>query len=359
MAFIDDTVLNDFQSTLPSNEKLIGNYGITDLAKDSTPFADYMPPSVVALLNSVSASRSAQIPVIKDQTVTVGTVPGFANIPINLGETANYFFTAFNVFSGFRITPAAFENNQLDAAFYRDNILKNVLQAMAVAKDDIIEAVLETRKTQVLGFGTQVSQGDGTFTFSEGTDTLTINKAGQKDTMFTYLQELMRANKLPGDYRIVTSPAGLIVGEVEAAKFRENQSKQLLWSQSAMPADRRYVTNQISPSSDVFKGFLVRDGDIGTISNFPFDFRNGTDLSTKKWGVTDVEMPFVRSRLNTFINTEATESTSLVSPNTDSNLIMTSFEELALWDRFYIIFRYNSDLTSRVNGIVKLVGATT
>jgi len=280
MAFIDDTVLNDFQSTLGTNEKFLGNYGITDLTKDSTPFADYMPPSVVALLSTSSASRDAQIPVIKDQTVTTGIVPGFSNIPLNLGETANYFFTAFNIFSGFRLYPASFENNQLDAAFYRDNILKNVLQAMAVAKDDIIEAVLETRKTQVLSFVTQVSQGDGTFTFDTGTDTLTVNKAGQKDTMFTYLKELMVANKLGGNYRIVTSPAGLVVGNVEAAKFRDDQNKQLLWSQSDMPMDRRYITNQISPSSDVFKGFFVRDGDIGSISNFFWDFRNGTDLST-------------------------------------------------------------------------------
>lgn len=358
MAYIDDTVLNDFQSTLGTNEKFLGNYGITDLTKDSTPFANYMPPSVVALLNTASASRDAQIPVIKDQTVTTGIVPGFANIPINLGETANYFFTAFNIFSGFRLTPASFENNQLDAEFYRNEILKNVLQAMAVAKDDIIEAVLETRKTQVLSFTTQVSQGDGTFTFDTGTDTLTVNKAGQKDTMFTYLKELMVANKLGGEYRIVTSPAGIIVGNVEAAKFGTDNTKNLLWSQSDMPMERRYITNQISPSSDVFKGFFVRDGDIGMINNFPFDFRNATDLSTKKWGVTDVEMPFVRSRLNTFINTEATEATALVSPNTDSNLVMTHFEELALWDRFYIVYRFNSDLTSRQNAIVKIAGAT-
>ncbi len=358
MAYIDDTVLNDFQSTLGTNEKFTANYGITDLTKDSTPFADYMPPSVVALLNSVSASRDAQIPVIKDLTVTVGTVPGFANIPINLGETANYFFTAFNIFSGFRLTPASFRNNQLDAAFYRDNILKNVLQAMAVAKDDIIEAVLETRKTQVLDFVTQISQGDGTFTFNTGTDTLNINKAGQKDTMFTYLKELMVANKLGGEYRIVTSPAGIVVGNVEAAKFGPDNTKNILFSQSDMPMDRRYVTNQISPSSDVFKGFFVRDGDIGTISNFPWDFRNGTNLSTKKWSVTDVEMPFVRSRLNTFINSEATEATALVTPNDDSNLIMTHFEELALWDRFYVIYRFNSDLTTRPNAVVKIAGQT-
>ena len=359
MAYLDTTVLNDFQAKEATNEKFEANYGIVDLAKDSTPFTDYIPPSVEALLSTSSASRNAQIPVLKDQTVTVTSVPGFSNIPVNLGETDNYFFTAVDIFSGFRLYPASFENNQLDAAFYRDNIIRNVLKEMAVSKDDAIEAILETRKTQVLNFGSQVSQGDGTFTFDTGSDTLNINKAAQKDTMFTYLNELMRANQLEGNYRIVTSPAGLLVSEVEAAKFREDQNKQLLWSQSAVPQDRRYVTNQISPASDNFKGFFVRDGDIGTFSNFPWDFRNGTMFGGKEWSVTDSEMPFIKSRINVYVNKEATDATSIITPNTDSNLIMTHFEEMAMWDRFYIVYRYNSDLSTRQNAVVKIAGLTT
>ena len=147
MAYLDTTVLNDFQATQATNEKFKANYGIVDLAKDSGPFADYLPPSVMAILSTSSASRDAQIPVLKDQTVTVTTVPGFSNIPVNLGETDNYFFTAFDIFSGFRLYPGSFENNQLDAAFYRDNIINNILQAIAVSKDDIIESVLATRLT--------------------------------------------------------------------------------------------------------------------------------------------------------------------------------------------------------------------
>lgn len=356
MAYLSTTVLNDFQAKEATNEKFIANYGIVDLAKDSGPFADYIPPSVMQILATSSASRNAQIPVLKDQTVTVTTVPGFSNIPVNLGETDNYFFTAFDIFSGFRLFPASFENNQIDGAFYRDNVIKNVLQAMAVSKDDIIESILETRKTQLLNFTTQVSQGDGTFVFDGGSDTLNINKAAQKDTMFTYLNELMLANQLPGEYRIVTSPAGVLVSEVEAAKFREGQDKQLLWSQSALAADRRYVTNQISPASDNFKGFFVRDGDIGTVSNFPWDFRNGTMFGGKEWSITDAEMPFIKSRINVYVNKEATEATSIITPTTDSNLTMTHFEEMAMWDRFYVFFRFNSDLANRQNAVVKIAG---
>lgn len=358
MAYLDLTVLNDFQARESTNEKFIANYGMVNLAKDSTPFVDYVPPSVRQQLNTISASRNARIPVLKDQQVTVTTVPGFNNIPVNLGESDNYFFTAYDVFSGFRLYPASFENNQHDAMWYRDNIIRNVLQAMAVSKDNIIEAVLETRKTQVLGYATQVSQGDGVFTFNAGTDVLEINKAAQKDTMFTYLKELMVANQLPGEYRIVTSPGGLLVSEVEAAKYRDGQTKQLLWSQTAVPMDRRYVTDQISPASDNFKGFFVRDGDIGLYENFPWDFRNGTMFGGKEWSITDVEMPFIRSRLNVYVNKEATDATSIITPTTDSNLIMTHFEEMAMWDRFYVVYRYNSDLATRQNAIVKLAGLT-
>ena len=359
MAYLDNTVLNDFQAREATNEKFDANYGMLDLVKDSTPFVDYVPPSVQERLSTISASRNAKIPVMKDQTVTVTTTPGFSNIPINLGESDTYFFTAYDIFSGFRLYPASFENNQVDGAWWRDNTLRNVLKAMAASKDDVVETVMESRKTQVLSFGTQVSQGDGTFVFQTASDTLEINKAAQKDTMFTYLNELMIANQLGGSYRIVTSPGGLLSSQVDAMKHQDQQAVQRLWSQSAVPMDRRYTTNQLSPGSDNFTGFFVRDGAIGSFSNWPWDFRNGTMFAGKEWSITDAEMPFIKSRPNIFINKEASDATSIITPTTDSNLIMTHWEEIAIWDRFYVVYRYNSDLTTRQNDIVKIKGLTT
>jgi hypothetical protein len=40
-------------------------------------------------------------------------------------------------------------------------------------------------------------------------------------------------------------------------------------------------------------------------------------------------------------------------------MTMTHFQEMAIWNRFYIVFPYNSDLTTRVSDIVKLKGLTT
>lgn len=357
MAYLDNTVLNDFQAREATNEKFEANYGMLDLAKDSTPSVDYVPPSVQQLLSTVSASRNAKIPVLKDQTVTVSTTPGFSNIPVNLGETDTYYFTAYDVFSGFRLYPASFENNQVDGGWYRDNIIRNVLKACAASTDDIIETVLEARKTQVLNYTTQISQGDGAFSFNAGTDTLEIAKAAQKDTMFYNLAQLMVANQLPGNYRIVTSPAGLVINDAESMKYKTANSKDIAWQQMFMPDGRRYISDQISTSAN-FNGFYVRDGGIGLYENFPWDFRNGTNFAGKEWMVSDVELPYMKMRANVYINKEATEATSLVSPNTDTNLKMTHFEEMALWFRFYVVYRYNSSLSTRQNDIVKLLGQT-
>lgn len=357
MAYLDASVLNDFQAREAQNEKREANYGMLNLAKDSTPMVDFVPPSVQSQLSTMSGSRNAVLPVIKDQSVTVTTTPGFSNIPVNLGESGTYYFTAYDIFSGFRLYPASFENNQIDAQYYADQIMRNVLKGMATSKDNVIKTVLEARKTQQLGYTTQVSQGDGTFSFSTGTDTLTINKAAQKETMFYNLNQLMIANQLPGEYAIVTSPGGYVSNDVASALYGGQNSKNLEWQQAFMPSANRYVSDQITTSAN-FDGYLVRKGGIGTYSNFPWDFRNGTKFAGKEWSISDVELPYIKSQANIFINKEATEATSIVSPNTDTNLTMTHFEEMAIWDRFYVVYRYNSDLSTRVNDVVKLVGAT-
>lgn len=360
MAFIDETLLYDFQATEATNEKFDASYGMLDLAKDSTPSVDYVPPSVKEKLATISSSRLGNIPVLKDQTVTVSTTPGFSQIPINLGETANYYFTAYDVFSGFRFFPAAYENNQIDPQWYASQILRNVLKEMAVTIDGIVGTVMNSRKTQVLNYTDQVSQGEGTFEFDQALDVLKIDKPAQKDTMFTNLQTLMRANQLGGEYRLVVNPAGLSTSEVEAMKYAVNQEKQLLWSQAAMPRERRYESHQLS-TTEVFDGYLCRDGSIGLYENFPWNFRAGTEIGGKKWKVSEMEMPYIKMRPNIFMNTEATEAESLVKVGTnsglrDSNLTMTHFEEMAIWVRFYVAYRYNSDLTTRQNDIVKVRG---
>ena len=114
------------------------------------------------------------------------------------------------------------------------------------------------------------------------------------------------------------------------------------------PLDRLYESGNISAGSDVFSGYALRDGSIGIYENFPYDFRNGTEIAGKKWTITDMELPFCRLRANIYTNSEATDATALITSGTDSNAIMSHFEEMAIWVRFYVVYRYNSDIANRV-----------
>ena len=358
MAYLDNVILSDYQDLTTQEEKRKTKYGMLDLAVDSTPKADYIPPSVREQFANATGLQNFKIPVIKDQEATVVTTPGFSNIPINMGEAETYYFSAYDIFTGFRLYPASFKGSQVDAQSYINNRMRAITEAAAKKADQIINTNLDARKTQQLDFTTQVSQGDGTFTFSTSTDTLTINKAAQKDTMLTNLNTLMIANKLEGDYNIVTSPAGLSAASMNVLKYGDMNDKNLVQFDGAIPMNKRYESHQLTPGSDNFTGFLVRDGGVGVFENFLYDFAAGTEFAGHKWSVSDVALQNIRMRANVFVNREATEATSLISSGTNQNLKMTHFEEMALWFRFYVVYRYNSDIANKANDIVKIVGAT-
>ncbi|WP_299116925.1 hypothetical protein [uncultured Winogradskyella sp.] len=357
MPLLDATDWNNIQISDATNDKRFSELGIVDAVKESTRGVDYIPPSAVEQLRKSSSLRQLEIPVLKDQQVTVVTTPGFANIPSNLPESDKYSFTAVDLFSGFRHYDAQYDNNMVDGEWAKTEVMKNVAYALGNSVESLLSTTLETRKTQVLANTTQVSQGDGTFTFNASTDTLSVSKAAQKETMFYNLEQLMAANELPGNYRIATNRAGLSVQKSEAAKYGASNDKNLQ-ALGMLDASRMHESGNIAAGSDVFNGWFLRDGSIGVYENFPYDFRNGTKFAGKEWSITDVELPFSRMRANVYVNNEATDATALVGAGTDSNLIMTHFKEMAIWLRFYIVHPYNSDLATRSNDIVKIKGLT-
>lgn len=358
MANLDASALNDIQIVDAQNDKRFSELGIVNAVKESGKFVDFLPDSAKKQMQELSSDRDLQIPVIKDQTVVVNTTPGFTFIPSNLPESAEFTFTAVDVFSGFRHYPAQFANNSLESERVKQMVMKNVLFAMGNEVEAQLSTTLETRKSQVLDFEEQINHGTGggTYTFT-GSDILELNEAAQQKTMFANLTELMAANELGGNYRVVTNRAGLAVQKTEALQFgaANNNNLQAL---GMFSADEMHESGNIAAGSDIFNGFLIRDGAIGLVENFPWDFRNGTTLNDRTWSVSDQELPFLRMRANVYTNSDATDATALVASGTDSNLKMTTFQEMAIWARFFIVFRFNSDISTRAQDIVKLRGLT-
>lgn len=359
MANFDATVWNDWQAQNATNEKRFVPHGVIDLVNRSTPFCDFITPDIIEKFNTFSADRDIQIPVIQDQSVSVVTTPGFNFIPDNLTISQQYTFVAYNVFSGFRHYPSIYANNTIAADFDRNVKMTNVANGMADTIEGILTGILDTRRTQLLGFTTQVNQssGSGTYTFDTGTDVLKINKAAQQETMFSALSTLMAANKLPGSYASVVSPAGLAVQKLEALKFGAANTKNIA-AIGMIAADDMHNSHNISASSDVFNGYWVKKGAIGMYSNHPYNFRIGDTVDSAKWSVSDVNLPFIGMRANIYTDKFKANATGLVATGTDTNVIMSAGEEMAVWARFYVVFPYNSDLTARASDIVKIQGLT-
>jgi hypothetical protein len=357
MANLDATMWLDLQSTNATNEKRKSELGLIDLFKMSSEQCKFISPSTRQNMQKLSSLRKDQIPVIVDQNVSVVTTPGFTFIPQNLETSDKYSFVAYDVFSGFRHYPALYDNNQIDSDYAAKEKMDNIAYAIGNTVEGILQTNLEARKTQLLNFTVPVSQGDGTYVFNATTKVLEISKAAQKETMFGNLDGLMASNELPGNYHLVTSRGGTIVQKFEALKYSGGNSKNIA-ALPFWPLENIHETGNITAGANVFNGYIVREGAVGVIENFPFDFRNNTKLADKTWSISPIELPYVKMRANIYVNNAATDATALTTPGPDSNLIMTTYHEMGIWVRFYVVYTYNSNLATRVNDVVKISGLT-
>lgn len=361
MALIDATIWNDYQANNATNEKRFDEKGVINLVNRSTPFCTFITPTIADKLRTFSNDTAIEIPVIQDQTVSVVTTPGFTFIPDNLTTSAKYSFDVYDAFTGFRHYPGLYANNMIDEQFDLNVKMTNCANALADKVEEILIGVMDARRTQVLDFTTQINQssGGGTYTFDAGTDILTINKAAQQETMFSSLTAVMQANKLGGQYATVASPAGLAVQKLEALKFGAENSKNLQ-ALGMLPADDMHNSHNIAQGSDNFLGYWVRKGAIGMFTNHPYNFRENTSVGTAKWSVSDVNLPFLNARANIYVDEFKANATGLVGVGSgnNSNLIMSAGMEMAIWFRFYVVYPYNSSLSTRANDIVKIKGLT-
>jgi hypothetical protein len=352
---LDATMLNNYQDTNTISESRYAELGAVDLVKNSTEKADWISPGVIQEISQMSSLRNVEIPAIIDQEVKVTATPGF-DIPANLSSSTKISGMVYDIFSGFRHFPAHYANNLVNEQFDLDHKFKKISYGMGKALEAILLSRFEAKKTQVLPLGTaQVSDGSKTFSFNTTTDTLEISKEAQKEFMFSNLARIAEANEIGGDYEILTSRAGLVGARNEWAKYGNSNEKNLR-ALGFPTEDQLHETGLLAPGSNNFTGYYVRNGAIAMYENYPADFRMGTKVGEKEWSISDIEIPFARMRANVFVNREATDATALVSAGRDTNLIMTAFQEMALWIRVYVFEEFNSDLSTRVNPIIKITG---
>jgi hypothetical protein len=350
--YIDFSVLNAYQDKIARTEKETQNYGLIRCLEHNTPFSKTLTPSLAAHLATVEG-QTTQYTGLKEDTIVTTSTESFT-IPAHLSDSEQKSLTAISIFSGFQVYPKWFVNNTIAYEEYVQNKYDEVFAAMAAAKETQIASVLSTNKTQTLSGIAQINNGDGVFAFNTGLDTLTADKAAQKDTLFSNLKTIMRINKKVGNYNMVVNEGGFNLALNEIFKFGQMNSENRQFVLNQLPM--YFETLGIAPSTFQYVAYLLRDGAIAGVQNYPSDFRTGTVVGEKIWGVTDSPVPYINQKLNVYYNKEAVDASSLGDQT--GHLKMTSMEEWGFLDKFFLIPSYNSDLTSRVSDIVKTTGAT-
>jgi len=351
--FIDFSALNAYQDKITQTEKEKQRYGLLECLRHNSPKNKVLTPTLRAHLKTVEG-RTTEYTGLKEDVITTTSVESFT-IPAHLSDSEQKTLTSVSIFSGFQVYPAWFQNNTIAYEDYLMNKYDEVFSAMASAKETQVGNLLNTNKTQGLDGVTQVNNGDGTFAFDTSNDWLTANKAAQKDVLFSNLKTLFRINKKVGDYNIVVNEGGFNLALNEIFKFGQMNQENRQFIENQLPI--YFETLGIAPGSDQFLGYMMRAGAIGGVQNYPFDFREGTVVDSKVWGIMDTPAPYIGERLNVYHNREAVDASNL--GETTSHLRMTSMEEWGFLDKFFLTSVYNSDLTTRVNEILKIKGLTT
>lgn len=371
MPYLDPNYLNDAQFRNLYDEHYFQPVGVVELANASTPGAmvgapnGYISQEHEEFLMTADSRRAGNFPFIEDQTVSVSMTPGF-QIPDNLPNTSNQSFTAVDVVSGFTFYPDSYNNTSVNGEAERNQRTLKVLEAMAKVKESSILSIMEQQKTQLLNF-TEIAPPIGSFSFDGVDDELQIDLAGQNAaSMFFSINKLTESNDIGGRYRYVSTRMGTANKIYQDLSFGEgnSQNKRAL---GMVTEDDLFESNSIpfEAGQENFNMFAVRDGGICLFSNHPASFRRNASIAGGRYAftVSDSNLPYLGSQANIFTTEGVTDATGLVSsgliPTTaSSNLQMTTYEQILFWDRFYIGFRPNSDLTTRVNDIIKIKGLT-
>jgi hypothetical protein len=350
---IDFSALLAYQDKKTQTELLSQRYGLIECLKYNTPFNKVLTPTLKAHLQQVEG-RTTEYTGLKESVITTTSTESFT-IPAHLSTSEQKTLTSISIFSGFQIYPAWFQNNTIAMADYLANKYDEVFMAMASAKEVLIATLLNTNRNQVALAVNQINGGDGVFTFDASLDTVTVTKAAQKDTMFANLKTLMRIAKMAGEYNMVVNEGGFNLALNEIYKYAASNDKNLAFIQNQLP--KFFETLNIAPESFQFKAYLMLNGAIGSVQNYPFDFRMGTTVDSKVWGIMDTPAPYIGERLNVYHNREAVDASSL--GDTTAHLKMTSMEEWGFLDKFFLVTNYHSDLVNVLTDIVKVTGATT
>lgn len=341
MAYILETALNAYQSQKLQTELKKPTYGIIPFVKEGTGRGqiDDMTRQMIATANG----RSVDISALKETTPSVATSFSYT-IDANLGETAKTTVTIYNFWTGFHFNPYDFSNNAAAAEEYKMRKIEECDKALGGAVATQLRTIVNARRTQVL-VATGAPSG---FAFNTTSDSVTIANALKEKPFFDYINTILSQNEIDGEFVGVATPSlGYIIANHRL--YGAANDKNLMGQ--AFPQIYMDTKMSVTAASDATM-FMAKKGAIELVPSYPIEFlQNLVPVADTNFSVGSVELPMLGMKPLLYEERVKYDGSALTSRPTAA---MTKLIKYGIGVSFGVVYSYNSDLTAKVNDIVKV-----
>lgn len=350
--FLDASFLYDYQqSDNVQRELRTDEYGIINAIKADTPRYKALTPALEAFIRT-QMGRTFYMPAIQELTITPATAESFV-IPANLSTSEMTTGTLVTLFAGFHwydalgLDNAIGGNLQAAKAIYIQNKLTEIFKSFALAKEATSYTFIDSKKTQVLTNNPLSNDG-----ITYAASTLTATLAAQQQLIFNNLNTICKSNGLMGRKKLISS-YGLEAMQNFKDMYLATNSVNLQ-EKGAIP--ELYMSNRVTNAAR-WTGYMFEEGSFAYANNFKHDFVQGTSLNggSTKWDITPNAMPFINEQVMTYYEEDKADVSSLMTNSTQH--IMSKVEKYGFVHRYVILGPYNSAIGSRLNPVIKIVGA--
>lgn len=342
MAYIDQTLLNNYQSKVAESEIRIPNYGLIGVAKKETGRVPFLDDNLKKVIND-HEGISIITPALTESVITTSSSESFT-IPANLSTSGATILTFTTIFAGYKIYPETFVNNVISEKAYRMNKIQEVDKAMAKALEEAIDTQLDTYKSQKWETGDEAG-------YNFAANILDVDLASQNDVMFSNLKSMAMLNDWSEDSLSLVASPELDFVLNQYRKYGNANEKNLQFQ--AIP--ELFASNRVTKTAGKrWTGYLLEPGAIGVVENYKHPFKINKTVGDAKWGISDMELPQLGYKVMLYENQEKASAAAVGSYAT--NAIMSWVEEYGYIFRYCMLRRYNSSASTRVGYILKIEG---
>lgn len=343
MAYIDESKLVAYQSKTIQNEIKKPVLGAVDFMRAQTPKFKGLGADLKNKIENANGQTVSMIS-MKELTPSVATAFSF-DIPINLGESASTNVTIYQFWTGFHAYKYSHSNNALSEAEYYMEKYEESDKALAEAVSTQIATIMAARRTQLLTT-TGVPSG---MAFNTTSDSLTIANALKPTPFFDNLETLMRLNDMEGTYSMLSSIGLGFILATHKMYGATNDKNLLAQSLPSLFYDKKITV----PSGSDASGYFVKEGAFGLVESYPIEFLQRASVgTTAKWDIGSMNLPLTKMRPLLYEEDYKADTNSVNSGRPTSR--MTVGKKIGMGVSFAVLSSYNSDLSSRVNDVLRV-----